>query len=223
MGSAATDSAGNMALGYSISSSSMFPSVAYTGRLVGDPLGQMTQGETITKTGGGSQLTDAGCDSTFCSLRWGDYSSMSIDPSDDCTFWYTGEFLPNSGNFNWSTWLASFTLPGCGTGGGGGGGGSDDFSIDANPPSISVARGTTGKTFIETAVTGGSAQTVNFTATGVPAKVAALFKPPSVTVGTPAKLKFTVDAKATKGTYTVTVTGTGASATHTTTVSLKIT
>ena len=45
--------------------------------------------------------------------RWGDYSTMAVDPVDDCTFWYTNEYLPANGTFNWSTRIASFKIAGC--------------------------------------------------------------------------------------------------------------
>jgi hypothetical protein len=112
MGSAAMDKNGDIALGYSVSSSTVNPSIRYTGRLAGDPLGTMTQGEGTLVNGTGSQ--------TGGLSRWGDYSSMQIDPADDCTFWYTTEYLASNGNWNWHTRIGSFTLPGCGSGGGGG-------------------------------------------------------------------------------------------------------
>ena len=56
--------------------------------------------------GTGSQLAN-----TF--HRWGDYSDMTVDPVDDCTFWYTNEYLKASGTFNWSTRIGSFKFPGC--------------------------------------------------------------------------------------------------------------
>jgi hypothetical protein len=104
MGSIAQDKAGNIALGYSVSSASVFPSIAITGRLAGDPLNTM-QAENILKAGGGSQ--------TGTLHRWGDYSAMSVDPVDDCTFFYTNEYLKASGSFNWSTWINSFKFPSC--------------------------------------------------------------------------------------------------------------
>ncbi len=80
MGSIAMDQSGNMALGYSASdATTTFPSSWYTGRLVGDPLGTMPQGEGSIINGTGSQTG---------SQRWGDYTSMNVDPVDDCTFWY---------------------------------------------------------------------------------------------------------------------------------------
>src|SRR5205823_14486866 len=104
MGSIAMDKVGDIALGYSASSSSVFPSVRYTGRTASDALGTM-QAENIIKAGGGSQLPNLS--------RWGDYSAMTVDPADDCTFWYTNEYLKASGTFNWSTMIASFKFPGC--------------------------------------------------------------------------------------------------------------
>jgi hypothetical protein len=104
MGSIAMDKQGNIALGYSVSSTSIFPSIRYTGRLAGDPLNTM-QAENSIQAGGGSQLS--GLD------RWGDYSAMTVDPVDNCTFWYTTEYLKSSGAFNWSTRIASFKFPGC--------------------------------------------------------------------------------------------------------------
>ncbi len=95
MGSIAADRDGNLALGYSTSSSTLHPEIRYTGRLAGDPAGTMPQGETTLIAGAGSQ--------TGSLHRWGDYSSMSVDPSDDCTFWFTTEYIPSNGSFNWRT------------------------------------------------------------------------------------------------------------------------
>jgi hypothetical protein len=107
MGSIAMDKQGNIALGYSASSGSLKPSIRYTGRLAGDPRSTM-QTETNVMLGGGSQF------STYLSLsRWGDYSAMTVDPVDDCTFWYTNEYQKADGIFNWSTWITSFKFPGC--------------------------------------------------------------------------------------------------------------
>lgn len=104
MGSVAMDKQGNMALGYSVSSGAMHPAIRYTGRLVSDPLSTL-QAETSLVEGTGSQLPNLS--------RWGDYASMSIDPVDDCTFWFTSEYLKANGTFNWSTRIASFKFSGC--------------------------------------------------------------------------------------------------------------
>ena len=104
MGSIAMDKNGDIALGYSVSSGSVFPSIRYTGRVPTDALGTMEAENTIF-TGSFSQ--------TGSLHRWGDYSAMQIDPVDDCTFWYTNEYLPATGSFNWATRIASFKFAGC--------------------------------------------------------------------------------------------------------------
>lgn len=105
MPSVAMDGDGNMALGYSTSSSNAFPSIAYTGRLATDTLSTMGS-EVVMTTGGGAQSGS----------RWGDYSAMTVDPSDDCTFWYTTEYLlaANDGTNKWSTRIGNFRFPSCG-------------------------------------------------------------------------------------------------------------
>jgi fibronectin type 3 domain-containing protein len=105
MGSIAMDQAGNMALGYSVSSGTVFPTIRYTGRLASDALGTLPQGESSVIAGGGSQLSGLN--------RWGDYSMMAVDPVDDCTFWYTQEYMAATSSAGWQTRVASFTFPNC--------------------------------------------------------------------------------------------------------------
>ena len=106
MGSIAMDQDGNMAAGFSVSDATIFPQIHYTGRLVGDPAGTMGQGEASIIDGTGAQLATSG--------RWGDYTSMRIDPSDDCTFWYTNQYQIATASFSWSTRIAAFKFPSCG-------------------------------------------------------------------------------------------------------------
>jgi hypothetical protein len=106
MGSIAQDQSGNMALGFSLSGAALRPTISYTGRLAGDAFGQMTQGVGTIIAGGGSQIGSS-------LTRWGDYSAMQVDPVDDCTFWYTTEYIPVDGAFNWRTRIASFKFPSC--------------------------------------------------------------------------------------------------------------
>ena len=106
MGSVAMDGAGNMAMVYSASSSSVYPSIRYTGRLVTDALGTMPQGESTLIAGGGSQ--------TGTASRWGDYAMMAVDPSDDCTFWMTTEYMASTSSNGWVTRIGSFKFPNCG-------------------------------------------------------------------------------------------------------------
>jgi hypothetical protein len=111
MGSLAQDQSGDMALGFSASNASTFPSVRYAGRLVGDPVNTLGQGEAVLFAGLGSQ--------TGSGSRWGDYSDMTIDPVDDCTFWYTQEYYPaGTTSFNWRTRIGNFKFPTCGGGAG---------------------------------------------------------------------------------------------------------
>ncbi len=103
MGSIAMDSSGNIALGYSTSNQvDVYPTLRYTGRLAGDPEGEMTLGEATLAMGTSSQTA---------ANRWGDYSSLTVDPVDQCTFWFTGEYLPQ-GN-TWHTRIGAFVLPNC--------------------------------------------------------------------------------------------------------------
>ena len=104
MGSLAMDKAGNIAVGYSVSGPSVYPAIRYTGRQATDPPGTL-QSETSIIEGSGSQGPNLN--------RWGDYTRMTVDPVDDCTFWYTNEYLKSSGTFNWSTKIAHFKFPSC--------------------------------------------------------------------------------------------------------------
>ena len=101
MGTIAMDGSGNIALGYNISSSSVYPGLRYAGRLASDPLGTLPKGEYTLVNGTASNNSN----------RYGDYSAMSVDPSDDCTFWFTGEW--NAGG-TWSTRIGKFKFDQCG-------------------------------------------------------------------------------------------------------------
>ena len=108
MGSIAMDKVGDLALGFSESSSTIHPKVAFTGHTPSDPLGTM-EGITVIFAGNGSQTGGT----VNGGNRWGDYSGMAIDPSTDCTFWYVNEYIPSNGNFNFHTRIASFKFPTC--------------------------------------------------------------------------------------------------------------
>jgi hypothetical protein len=103
VGSVAMNANGDIALGYSVSNSTdVYPTIRYTGRRATDALGQMTVAEQTIIDGTGNQ-TGSAC-------RWGDYSGMSVDPTDDQTFWFTTEYIQTSGGANWKTRIASFKL-----------------------------------------------------------------------------------------------------------------
>jgi hypothetical protein len=105
MGSIAMDGNGDIGLGYSVSGTDLYPSIRYTGRLATDPPGQMTLGEGSIIEGGGA--------ATFVIGRWGDYTDLTVDPVDDCTFWYANEYYKQSSEFDWSTRIGTFMIPGC--------------------------------------------------------------------------------------------------------------
>src|SRR5438105_4161979 len=105
MGSIAMDKDHNIALGYSKSSLSVIPSIFITGRLSTDAPNTLGT-EAQVRAGVGVQTAGAG-------NRWGDYSAMTVDPVDQCTFYYTNEYLKTNGAFNWSTRIASYRFPSC--------------------------------------------------------------------------------------------------------------
>jgi hypothetical protein len=109
MASLAVDGLGDMAIGYSTSNASSFPSLNYSGRLVGDTLNTLPQTENTLYAGAGSQ--SGTCGGSNCT-RWGDYSGMSVDPTDDCTFWYTNEYYAATG-LVWKTRIGAFKFPSC--------------------------------------------------------------------------------------------------------------
>jgi hypothetical protein len=105
LGSIAMDSKGNIAVGFNVSGASVFPSIHYAGRRPNDPPGTLPLGELTLIDGGGIQHND---------IAFGDYSQMTIDPSDDCTFWYTGTYYPTTNTPNdWHTRIGSFRFTNC--------------------------------------------------------------------------------------------------------------
>ncbi|HSM52392.1 MAG TPA: hypothetical protein VLA75_13410 [Thermoanaerobaculia bacterium] len=123
MGSIAMDQDGNIALGYSVvnAAAGLYPSIRYATRSANDPLGTLQPEQTLV-TGSGAQTGSAG--------RWGDYSSMTVDPADDCRFWYTNEYLTTTGGAPWRTRVGVFSIPGCG-----------GFQVDPTSQSLCASAG----------------------------------------------------------------------------------
>jgi hypothetical protein len=212
MGSIAMDQTGDMALGYSVSdASSVFPSIRFTGRVPTDPASTM-EAEVNIVSGSGSESSGL--------TRWGDYSAMQVDPVDDCTFWYTQEYLKTTGTFNWSTRIASFKFPGCGSTG------TPDFSIAANPSSLTITQGSNGTSTITITSLNGFNSATTLSAIGLPSGVTAAFSTNPVTPpanGTASStLTLTASGTATTGAATVTITGVSGSTTHSTTIALTV-
>ena len=102
MPSIAVDGAGNAAIGYSTSSTTIFPSIRYAGRLAIDALNNLAQGEAIMTVGGGAQ--------TYKSGRWGDYSMTTVDPTDNLTFWHVNEYYVTTSEDHWATRIGKFNF-----------------------------------------------------------------------------------------------------------------
>jgi hypothetical protein len=246
LGSIAMDQSGNIALGYSVSSSSVFPGIRYTGRLVSDPLNTLPQGETTLIDGHGSQ--------TGTASRWGDYAMMAVDPTDDCTFWFTTEYIPTTGGAPWRTRIGSFKFPGCG--------GvpptptktptpgptatntppptntptatptftpnpnPPDFSLSVSPTSRTIARRSSGTYTVNLTSANGFSGNVSLSVSGLPRRTSGAFSPNPVALASggsgSSTLTVTVNRQAAPGTYTLTITGTGGGKTHTQQVTLIV-
>jgi len=204
MGSAAMDTSGDIGIGYSASSSGIHPAIRYAGRVPGDPLGAL-ESEISMIEGSGSQ--------TGGLSRWGDYSAMRIDPADDCTFWYTNEYLQSNGSFNWSTYFGSFKFASCGAPPG------PDFSISNNPASLT--QGGSGTSAVTVTALSGFSGSVGLAVTGCPSG-ATCSLPTPVTPTAASTLTVQTTTGTTTGTFTLTITGTSGSLTHQTTVSLTV-
>ena len=165
MGSIAMDSAGNMGLGYSASNATtVFPSVWYTGRLASDPLGTMDQGEAQIHNGTGSN--------TGGGNRWGDYTSMNLDPVDDCTFWYVNQHTPTTSASGWQLRVGSFRFQACGT---------PSFTMSLPVASRTVCAGPPTSFTVNVGAISGYNSPVTLSTTGQPPLSIATFTPNPVT------------------------------------------
>ncbi len=112
MGSVALDHQSDLAIGYSISSSTLHPSINIAARSASDPTSQLST-EVVLQAGSGSQVPDACGTVNPCGERWGDYSDLTVDPVDDCTLWYTNEFYSVDSTSSWHTRIGNFQLANC--------------------------------------------------------------------------------------------------------------
>ncbi len=207
-GSIAQDQAADMTLGFSVTSTTLNPAVAWTGRLASDAPGTMGQGETILDTG-------TGVETGTPPSRWGDYSDLTVDPSDDCTFWYTQELYNTSGDVTWDTRIASVKFPSCA---------ANDFSIAIAPPSQSVVQGGQVTYTVSTASTLGTAEMIALNVQDLPTGVTGTFNPTSVTAGASSTLTVAAAAAAPPAANVVfTVIGTAPSAVHAATAQVSVT
>lgn len=200
MGGIAMDGSGNIALGYNVSSQTIYPSIRYAGRLASDPLGTLPQGEYTLVNGSAINGSN----------RYGDYSAMGIDPIDDCTFWFTGEWNDAT---QWKTRIGAFRFDACGVA---------DFTLSATPSSQDVCVAT--DAVYEVAV--GQVQTyddpVTLSASGNPVGTSAAFSVNPVTPPGSSLLTIGNTGAALAGTYAIDVIGVAPTSTHTTTVQLNL-
>jgi len=208
------DGQGNLAIGFSASSSTINPQVRYAARLATDPINTLAQGEAHLFDGTGSQ--------SGTSNRWGDYSSLTIDPVDDSTFWYTNEYYSTTGSFNWRTRIGSFKIAS----------GSPtptptptptpapNFSLSISPSTVTLTRnGGTANYTVTINRTGGFSSTVQLSVSGLPSGTTGSFSPNPAT--TSSALTLNVSSSTARGSYTFTVSGTSGTLTHTATATLS--
>lgn len=193
MGSVALNGQGDIALGYSktdVGGSPVFPSIGFTGRLAVDPAGTLGPENDAVLGGGPSS-----------SGRWGDYAAMSVDPADDCTFWYTNEYIPAS---SWNTRITSFVFEECLFG----------FILAGTPDELDVCAPTDpDPTFdIDVTAVGGWSFTVDLEASGEPPGTASTFVPDNQLPDFTSTYTLLGTGSSTTGTYTIDITGTGSDA-----------
>ncbi len=237
MGSVAMDGSGNMAMVYSAASSSVYPGIRYTGRLAGDPLGTMPQGENTLIAGTGSQ--------TGTGSRWGDYASITVDPTDDCTFWFTTEYIRTTGGAPWQTRVGAFKFPGCGgtpatptptavatntplptataTNTPTPNPNSPDFTLGVSPASQTVRRPNSTTYTVAVSALNGFSGNVNLSVSGLPSKTSGSFSPNPVGPNGSSTLTITTQKGGSTGTFTLSITGTSGSISHSQVVTLTVT
>ncbi len=205
LSSVALDKTSDMLQGYSISAGNdlndstiqIFPSIGLQGRSRTDPAGTTTALSTgeVVMAGGGS-ITDAN------DFRWGDYSQMTVDPVDDCTFWYTNEYISANTIFvpKWSTRILSFKFPACSS--------TPDFSILPIPLSGSVIVGTTTTYSVSVSSMAGFTAPVSLSTSGLPSGVTGTFNPTTIAGAGTSTLTINAPGTNTPGDFSFNITGT---------------
>jgi hypothetical protein len=207
MGGSALDHDGNFAVGYNVSNGSVFPGLRYAGRLASDPLGTLPQGEATIVNGTASNSSN----------RYGDYSALSVDPADDCTFWFTGEYNTAP---SWSTRIASFKFDSCG------GQPTPDFTLSCAPNRLSIPIGQSGASTCTVSSLNDFNKPVTLACANLPEGVRCDYNPNPVTP--PANgnvnsgLTVTVLNSAVPGVYAFQAQGTSDALVHTFNITLRI-
>ncbi|MEO6689096.1 MAG: hypothetical protein ABIN56_08265, partial [Dokdonella sp.] len=198
MGSAAMDVNGNMALAYSASNGTLNPQLRYAGRLSGDPVNTLPQAEVHMFDGTGHQ--------TGTGNRWGDYSDLTVDPVDDCTFWFTSEYYSTTGAFGWRTRVGNFKIPSCSL--------APGFSLAATPANTSVCVGTPANYAVSVGSVSGFNAPVTLAAVGNPAPSTVSFTPNPVPTLPGSSAMQVVTTGVAAGSYPITINGTATGASN---------
>lgn len=200
MGAIAMDGTGNIALGYNVSSLSTYPSLRYAGRLASDNPGTLPQGEHVLVDGSASNWSN----------RYGDYAAMSVDPVDDCTFWFTGEYNVTS---DWSTRIGAFKFDACGR---------PDFTLAVDPLTQATCVGSDVTYDINVGSVKDYDDPVTFSASGNPAGTSVDFSVSPVIPPGSSILTVGNTGSAAAGDYAIEILGVAPTSTHTTTVGLEM-
>jgi hypothetical protein len=207
MGGSALDGDGNFAVGYNVSNDEVFPGLRYAGRLASDPPGTLPQGEATIVDGTASNSSN----------RYGDYSALSVDPADDCTFWFTGEYNTAP---SWSTRIATFKFDSCG------GPPTPDFTLTCTPARLAIRRGQNATTTCTVGSLNGFDAAVTLDCLGLPAGVSCAYVPnpatPPAGGSVDSALTVSVLNSALLGTQTIQARGTSGSLVHTFNITLRI-
>ena len=195
--SVAMDGTGSIALGYTRTSSTLYPSILYAGRRSWDPLNTMTYVDALAQAGDSSQSTYE---------RWGDYSGIGVDPSDDCTFWYTTEYMSGGSS---ATRVISFRF-------------DADFQPDASPNTLGVCAPADAVYTVTTAKTCAFNGQVTMSAGGLPGGTTASWSANPVTPPGSTTLTIGNTGAAAAGTYNIDIIGTAGALTHQTGVILNV-
>jgi hypothetical protein len=207
MGSAAMDGSGNIALGYSVASTTTKPAIRYATRLDSDPLGTF-QSEASVIEGGGVQTG---------AVRWGDYSAMNVDPADQCTFWYTTEYHDqNDAGFSWNTRIAVFKEPTCS------GFLGPNFSLAVTPDDQSVCAPNDAVFNVNLTSILGFSNPVTLADYGKPAGTTSSFDNNPVVPTGGSTYTISNTGAATPGSYEIDIVGVSVTATHTATIGLGV-
>jgi hypothetical protein len=199
--SAAMDSAGNIAVGYTRTGANApyYPSIYYSGRRASDPLGTMPYYDI--------KIWDA-TNSNTDNERWGDYSGIGVDPADSCTFWYTTEYGGNG-----QTRVAAMKFDTCGM---------PDFTLEATPAQQSICASDAALYQVELGQISSFDQPVTLSSPGLDANLAAIFDPNPVTVPGNSILSVTSNISVTAGVYTINIQGDAITQTHAVSVELEL-